>query len=207
MASSIDIWSNIKNTEPIGEVFSIDSDYVDIFIYPEFLQWIRVGEILAVETDWGYALCIALSTSYRAQRSFRALKLDMEVIRKNIPDIYKFHVLLTRAVYTSRFENGSIIHMKGGTPLLHALAFKIPDDAIENFLKPKGKLDLSFIRSYIKAGATPEDLKYFINRYYEIISKVDSVDFVRELARILSSIENIDPLRYIKVVSEFMGWI
>lgn len=206
MATSINLWLKIKNSEPIGEVFSIDGDYIDIFIYPEYLPWIKVGEILAIETDWGYAIGITLHTSYRAQRSFRALKLNIDMLRKNIPDIYRFHILLTKLVYTSRFENGEVKHMKGGSPLLHSLTYTLPNDTITNFFKPKDKLDLTFLRRYIINGASPDAILYFIDRYKDVINTCGLEYFLQEFAKIVSSIEGIDPLRYIRAISEYMGW-
>jgi len=199
MASSLEIWANVKNQEPIGEVFSIDGDYIDIFVYPEYLPHIQVGDIIAVETEWGYALCITLNTSYKAQRSFKALKLNMEAIKKNIPDIYRFHILLTRAVYTSRFEEGIVMHMKGGTPLLHALVFKLPNAAVLKFLKPNDKLDLSFMETYIRAGAKPTELRHFLLNYKALVQPF-KIDFIKEFTRVILSIEGINHIKYIKML-------
>lgn len=207
MAYSIDQWSSLKNRDAIGEVFGIDGDNIDIFVYPEYLPWIRIGDILAVETDWGYAIGIVLNASYRAQRSFRVLKMRLETLRKNVPDIYRFHLLLTRMIYTSRFEGGRVIHMRGGTPMLHALTYKLDEELLNNFLFLNGKLNLSFLKRYIEAGAGPEAIKHFIDVNRDVLFAEGEERFLNVLLDVLTKIEDVNIISYIKAVSDYMGWI
>jgi len=212
MASSLDKWATIPSNpeNAVGEVFSINGEYIDVFVYPEFLPQVKIGDIFAVEVDWGLAIGIALNTSYRAQRSFRALKLSLEKIRREVPDIYRFHILLTRIAYTSKFENGILEHVRGGTPMLHSLTFKINSkDLLTTFFKPSGNWDLSFLELYINAGATPNIIKHFFSNHRRVIMEImtDQDQFINELVKVIRRIPKQNRLNYIEYIFEGLGWL
>lgn len=212
MAISLDKWAIIKSNpeKAIGEVFSINGEHIDVFIYPEFLPHVKIGDIFAIEVEWGLAVGIALNTSYRAQRSFRALKLSLERIKRDIPDIYRFHILLTRIAYTSKFEDGRLEHVRGGTPMLHSLAFRVESkDLLTSFFKPTGEWDLSFLELYINAGATPITVKHFFSNHREIILECmdDRDKFISELARVLRRIPKQQRMSYVEYIFDGLGWL
>jgi len=195
----------------VGEVFSVDGQNIDIFVYPQYLPRIRIGDILAIEVEWGLALAIVLDTSYRAQRSFRALRLSMEALRRSIPDIYRFHVLLTRAVYTSRYEAGVVEHMRGGTPMLHALVYRVePPELVREFFMPRGSWDLSFLQPYVEAGATPATVKHLFRNHRDAIlphAERDRDGFVASLAAALRGVRRGDLISYLRGALSGLGWV
>jgi|Deesub1362B_J571_1020462.scaffolds.fasta_scaffold00005_295 hypothetical protein len=192
----------------VGEVLSVNGFYIDIFIYPEFLEHIRIGDIIAVSTDWGYAIGPVLETSYKSQRSFRALKINMDKIRKAIPDIYKFHLIFTRIVYTSHFDGHEIIHVRGATPLLHSLAYKLDSNDILDIFFGVSDWKLEFVRTYVSMGADTLIFRHFIETHKNYLrNKIgDKEVFIRVLSKHLARVPNVEPSRYLIEVHEAMGW-
>lgn len=192
----------------VGEVLSINSFYIDVFIYPEHLSEIRIGDILAVATDWGFALGPVLETSYRAQRSFRALKVNMDKLKRAIPDIYKFHIIFTRLVYTSHFNGKELIHARGPTPLLHSLAYKLDSEPLLDMFFGYEDWHLDFIRIYVSMGADTLIFRHFIETHRGYLSKKvrDKDEFIKKLSRALARAPKIDPAEYLIEVHEALRW-
>jgi hypothetical protein len=214
MANSI-AWHALlsSNDKAIGEVANVKGGIFDIYIYPEFYPNINVGNIIVINAEKFKLLGIVLKLAHETRLgSFTPLRKSRNEINQTYPDLERYHSFVSTIVYTSHLnltsEKPEIFHRRAGMPKLHDLAFIVKEnDLLDTFFKPNGLWDFSFLKYYIKEGASiieVNDLLYYHKDYIKSKINQDKKSFYKAFIKALIEAEIEDIATYMEILEEVL---
>lgn len=172
MKSLLVLLENKENA--VGEVAGIESDIIDIFIYPDRFNEVGFGSILIVDAGEikpvGIIVKIAHTSRYS---SFTPMKMTRDEIKRVYPDIDLYHSFVSSIVYTSHInQSNEINHFRSIAPRLHDLVYLIDEEEfLDLFFRPHGQWDFSFLPYFFSYGGNILIFRDFINRYRDYFIK------------------------------------
>lgn len=174
-------WEEIfaDKRKAIGEVAAVEGGKIDVLVYPEYYPKIRIGSILLFDSEYIKPIGIVITLLHRTRHGhITPLRKPRSEILKAYPDIDKYHKYVTTTVYTSHYENGEIRHYRQGMPRLHDLAFIVDGEQyLDQFFRPNGEWDLSFLNYYVSSGAGILEIKEFLLTHMAyIMSRNEHID-------------------------------
>ncbi|GEM_PF-3605251 len=214
MANSI-AWHALlsSNDKAIGEVANVKGGVFDIYIYPEFYPNINVGNIIVINSEKFKLLGIVLKLMHETRLgSFIPLRKSRNEINQTYPDLERYHSFVSTIVYTSHLnltsEKPEIFHRRAGMPKLHDLAFIVKEnDLLDTFFKPNGLWDFSFLKYYIKEGASiieVNDLLYYHKDYIKSKINQDKKNFYKAFIKALIEAEVEDIATYMEILEDVL---
>ena len=195
-------WSELISTEDnlIGEIANVDGDILEIFVYPEKFNSVAVGSIVLVNAEAIKPIGVVLKKAHSAKyNSFTPLKKSRGELAEAYPDLEAYHDFVTTAVYTSNLRSGYIRHFRGPLPKLHDLVYIINDDSLlEQFFKPRGNWDFSFLEYYLASGATHLEIRelFYNNQQFFTERKGEKQEIFASLAQYMARY-GYDKLEYV----------
>ena len=205
-------WSRLfsQKENAIGEVAAVEAGKIEIYIYPECYPLVHIGDILAINAEGKKPIGLVLKLAHTSRYgSFTPMKSTRYEIQQTYPDLDKYHNFVSTMVYTSHLSSNSVVHVRASMPRLHDLVYLVSDkDLLDDFFKPGGSWNLSFLKYYILEGAGSLELREFLynHRSYFERYRGEQEEIIRELTRILlkSGIKNI--AEYLEELCEFLRW-
>lgn len=202
-----------SNNKAIGEVANVKGGIFDIYIYPEYYSNVTIGNIIVINAEKFKLLGIVLKLAHETRLgSFTPLRKSRNEINQIYPDLERYHSFVSTIVYTSHLdltsEKSEIIHRRAGMPKLHDLAFTVQEnDLLDTFFKPNGLWNFSFLKYYIKEGASiieVNDLLYCHKGYIKSKINQDKKSFYKAFIKALIEAEVEDIATYMEVLEEVL---
>lgn len=176
------IFSNKDNA--VGEVASVDSDVFEVYLYPAYYPRVKVGTIIAVDSEGSKAIGIILKLSHRSRLgSFTPLRRTRAEIQQAYPDLERYHNFVCTAVYTSHVSGEKLLHYRASMPRLHDLVYIVEDHELLYDFFNTG--DFEFIRYYVSSGAGLLEMREFLHLHSSILRRFDIQYITRGLVRAL----------------------
>ncbi|MEM4677474.1 MAG: hypothetical protein QXY55_06255 [Candidatus Korarchaeota archaeon] len=202
------VWTSLfaVKENAIGEVACVRAGEIDIFVYPEHYSEIRVGSIIAINSDQVKPVGLAVNIAHEPRHgSIHPLRKGREEILREYPDIDYQHRLVLTVVYSSHVKGNTLYHVPASMPRLHDLAFLVnSNDLLDAFFRPNGEWNFDFLRYVIEAGAQPLTLRglFFTHRDYFLSKDPNCQSLVRALARPLYMADPKNVGRYLECILE-----
>lgn len=202
-----------SNDNAIGEVANVKGGILDIYIYPEYYPNVNIGNIIVINAEKFKLLGIVLKLLHETRLgSFTPLRKPRNEINQTYPDLERYHSYVSTIVYTSHLDLSSgkseIFHRRAGMPRLHDLAFIVQEeDLLDTFFKPNGLWDFSFLKYYIKEGASiieVSDLLYCHKDYIRSKINQNKKNFYKAFIKALIDAEIEDIATYMEVLEEVL---
>ncbi len=194
----------------IGEVAGIESEIINIYIYPEYFSEISYGSLLVINSvnikPIGIIVKLAHSSKYP---TFTPMRMSRDEINRAYPDLDLYHLFVSSIIYTSHIDQkGEIKHYRSSSPRLHDLVYLLNNDLLEAFFKPSGDWDFSFLGYFFHSGGDIFVFRDFLYRYRDFFLKRSS-----EKERIIDSIVKAVRKYRIEIIgdvltqlSDVLGW-
>ena len=173
----------------IGEVSGLSGGEIEVFIYPEYFNKVRVGSIIIINSRDIKPIGIVLKLAHKSKfGSFTPLKMTRDDLKKAYPDLEKYYIYSSTIVYTSHLtQNYNVIHARAGMPNLHDLAFLVEDsNLLLQFFKPNNQWNFNFLKYYFENGAGVSEFRDFIYTHRDFFQK-----YTNEKETILESMINV----------------
>ena len=200
------IWDVLEQNKIkcIGEVANVEDNFIEVFVYPEFFYKIRIGTIIYIASEKvkpiGLVSRLIHSSRYKG---FTPLRVPRDSIQKAYPDLTDYHKFISSLVYTSHLERGKVKHFRSAMPLLHDLAYIVDESHLLNeFFKPDGDWDFSFLEYYVRTVNSFPELRDFFMNYsgYFKENRKDADLIVSEIADVLLGVGFLEYDKIIKVL-------
>lgn len=173
----------------IGEVARVDADRIYILVYPEHFHKVRVGSIIAIDSEGIKPVGVVIRTAQESRRGqIQPLRKPREDLLKLYPDIENYYRLVSTVAYTSHVNEDILYHVRASMPRLHDLAFLVDsNELLDAFFRAGEKWDFSFLSYIIREGAEPTSIKelFFTHRKYFLERAPDIKNLIYEVARSL----------------------
>jgi len=206
MVNNIERWRTILSLKDgaVGEIASVENNVFEVYIYPVYYPKIRVGTILAVNSETNKAIGIILKLSHRSRLGgFTPLHRTRAEINQAYPDLDRYHDFVCTSVYTSHFNGENLFHYRASMPRLHDLVYIIEDSELLHDFFNTGNFE--FIRYYILSGANLLEIREFLNLHSQILRKLDRQWIVNNLMRALLKAGVTQLAGYLEELSEIIG--
>jgi len=205
-------WAELfsRKENAIGEVTGVDAGRIEIFVYPECYPRIRVGSIIAINSEEIKPVGLVIRMAHRPRHGqIQPLRKTRSEILKSYPDIDKYHRFVSTIAYTSHVRGDKLFHVRASMPRLHDLAFLVEiEDLLDAFFRPYGRWNFEFLRYFLMEGGGALELRelFFTHRNYFLSKSDDLKDIVEALAVALYKAGVRGNLaRYIEDVLEILG--
>lgn len=172
------VWDILESNQSkcIGEVASVEGNFIEVFVYPEFFHKVKIGTILYIASEKVKPIGLVSKLIHSSRyRGFTPLKSSREEIQRAYPDIKDYHRFISTLVYTSHLDQGRVRHFRSAMPLLHDLVYIIEDsDMLDEFFKPNGDWDFSFLEYFARSITSYLELKDFLMNYSDYLKENQS---------------------------------
>lgn len=161
----------------IGEVAGIESEIINIHIYPEYFDKVGFGSILMINSinikPIGIVIKIAHSSRYQ---TFTPIRMTRDEIKKTYPDLDLYHLFVSSIIYTSHIDPyNKIKHFRANAPRLHDLVYLIDnEELLEKFFKPENEWDFNFLGYFFNNGGNILVFRDFLFRHRDFFIKKSS---------------------------------
>ncbi len=200
----------VDKSKAVGEVAGVEAGKIEVFVYPEYYPRVRVGSVLAIDSEGSKPVGIVIKLAHTARHAgIVPLRKTRQEIRNAYPDIERYYRYVSTIAYTSNITSGNIVHVRTSMPRLHDLVYIIgSNDLLDAFFKPDGEWNFDFLRYYIAEGASILEIREFFYTYKEYFQdyRDDKEEVISKLVRVLlrSGVSNV--ALYIEEIINMLGW-
>ncbi|RLE73901.1 MAG: hypothetical protein DRZ80_05480 [Thermoprotei archaeon] len=198
-----------RKDNAVGEVAGIESSKIEIYVYPEHFDKIRIGSIFLINSDdvkpIGLVLRLAHTSRYG---SFTPMRMTRSEIQRAYPDLEKYHMFVSTIIYTSHLgRDQKIRHFRASAPRLHDLVYLVNDkELLDAFFRPE-MWDFNFLRYFFDEGAGVLEFRDFLYTYKEYFQSREAEKEEILEAMINSLLTSSVDLRLIlQEIGEILGW-
>ena len=206
--SNWDFLFSKKNTA-IGEVAGIEAGKIEVFVYPEFFNKVRIGSILVINSDSIKPIGLVLKLAHTSRYgSFTPMRMTRSEITKAYPDLEKYQMFVSTMIYTSHLDmDKSIKHFRAGAPKLHDLVYLVKEKPLlDAFFKPRS-WNFDFLRYFFEEGAGILEFRDFLythKRYFQEKTS-EKEDVLRAIINSLLP-SSVDLRLVLQEISEILRW-
>lgn len=140
----------INMRKPVGEVSSISSNTVSVYLYPDAYEDVTMGDLVLVASRLNGYIGVVVKNLHRVrrERSFSLMGMDYEEVKRLYPDIDRLYIYAVEVAMVGYFPEGSSINVGlGGSPRLHDPVFKLDEeDAVNLFMDDAGVVSFDVFR-------------------------------------------------------------
>ncbi len=165
-----------NKNKSIGEVAGIESDIIDVYIYPECYSKVSFGSILIINSSVTKPMGIVIKLAHLSRYpTFTPMRMTRDEIEKTYPDLETYHLFVSSIVYTSHLDEDKVRHYRSSSPMLHDLVYLINDEnLLDAFFKPEGQWDFSFLNYLFNYREGVFTFRDFLNKYKYYFSRRES---------------------------------
>jgi len=195
----------------IGEVAGIESEIINIHIYPEHFDKVSFGSILIVNSlnikPIGIVVKLAHLSKYP---TFTPIRMTRDEIEKTYPDLDLYHLFVSSIIYTSHIDSyNKVMHFRSNAPRLHDLVYLINnEELLERFFKPEGEWDFNFLGYFFNHGGNIFVFRDFLYRHKDFfIKRLDEKEKIIDSLIAVIKKYKVDMVNDVLVqLTDVLGW-
>lgn len=195
----------------IGEVAGIEAGKIEVFIYPENFDQVRVGSILIINSSATKPIGIVFKLAHTSRYgTFTPMKMTRSEIESAYPDLKHYHLFVSTMIYTSHLDpHGEVRHSRSSAPRLHDLVYIVNSkELLDDFFRPSGEWNFDFLRYFFAEGANVLDFRDFLfcHRDYFKKHEEEKESILESLIRSLSRINTLDIGALLEEITDVLMW-